>query len=133
MKKYLRLKNGRYITASDFVPKSKKTYSFEEFEKCAREHIECYFIDEINKTLYSQGYSEEWDTFPDYDEETWTKEYDNIEDLLDGYVVRNELVRDLDVAKSYSKTFGQPVYGARWTSYGLIYIAKLTDEGWKLI
>ena len=61
------------------------------------------------------------------------KESDNIEDLLDGYVVRNELVRYLDIAKSDSKEFGEPVYGAKWTDKGLIYIAKLTNEGWKLL
>lgn len=64
---------------------------------------------------------------------TAIKESDNIEDLLDGYVVRNELVRYLDIAKAYSKEFGEPVYGAIWTQKGLIYIAKLTDEGWELV
>ena len=57
----------------------------------------------------------------------------NIEDLFDGYVVRNELVRDLDIAKAYSKTFGQPVYGAIWTNKGLIFVAELKKEGWEMI
>ena len=61
------------------------------------------------------------------------KESDNIEDLFDGYVVRNEVVRDLDIAKSYSKEFLKPVYGAIWTQKGLIYVAELTDKGWKLV
>ena len=61
------------------------------------------------------------------------KASDNIEDLFDKYVVENQLTTVLAVAESYSKCFGQPVYGAIWTYIGLIYIAKLTEKGWKLL
>ena len=72
---------------------------------------------------------------------TAIKESDNIEDLFDEFVwVTPEGEHRIKpktgdglwyLCCDYKK--GHQIYGAIWTDKGLIYIAKLTDEGWKLL
>jgi hypothetical protein len=66
---------------------------------------------------------------------------DNIEDLFDEFVwVTPEGEHRIKpktgdglwyLCCDYKK--GHQIYGAIWTDKGLIYIAKLTDEGWELV
>ena len=69
------------------------------------------------------------------------KESDNIEDLFDEFVwVTPEGEHHIKpktgdglwyLCCDYKK--GHQIYGAIWTDKGLIYIAKLTEEGWELL
>jgi hypothetical protein len=72
---------------------------------------------------------------------TAIKESDNIEELCDEFVwVTPEGEHHIKpktgdglwyLCCDYKK--GHQIYGAIWTDIGLIYIAKLTEKGWKLV
>lgn len=56
------------------------------------------------------------------------RQADTIDDLLDGYICHGELVRDILVAKSYSKTYNLPIYGCIYVEgEGFIVVAKVVD------
>lgn len=61
-----------------------------------------------------------------------SKQADTIEELCDEFVIVREngksMTALLDLAKEYAKA-GIKVYGAIWTSKGLIYVAKMNDKG----
>lgn len=66
------------------------------------------------------------------------RESENIEELCDEFVVNFECFNrsyyfiyknSYDELKSDVQTFNYSVYGAIWTSKGLIYVAKMNDKG----
>jgi len=64
----------------------------------------------------------------DYEDNEIVKIADTIDDLLDGYICHKELVRDILVAKSYSKTYNLPIYGCIYVEgEGFIIVAKVVD------
>lgn len=80
-----------------------------------------------------------WIDSSNYYEETIIAEADTIEELCDCFVVvgKKHIVWDKDQLKGL--TFGQvkfafanedfEIYGAIWTSKGLIYVAKMNENG----
>ena len=63
-------------------------------------------------------------------------ESDNIEELCDAYVgvyAEKENISDREIAYSISSLSGMDgfdeIYGAIWTDKGLIYVAKMNDNG----
>ena len=50
-----------------------------------------------------------------------------IEELCDEYVYKEEVI-DKRLLETYRK-LGREIYGAIWTSKGLIYVAKMNDKG----
>lgn len=70
------------------------------------------------------------------------KQADTIEELCDEFVITNELVKGYVLTSAIAKSSikwdkliengflkVQKVYGAIWTDKGLIYVAKLNNEG----
>ena len=61
------------------------------------------------------------------------KESENLEELCDCYVLEfdngNRVVIDADEYCNYEKHVRKNCYGAIWTNKGLIYVAKMDNEG----
>ena len=58
------------------------------------------------------------------------KQANTIEELCDEFICHRELVRDIAVAKSYSKAFNEPVYACIYIEgKGFIIVAKMNEKG----
>lgn len=61
------------------------------------------------------------------------KEADTIEELCDEFVFwsygNHCIISDLETPKRYKEKYANITYGAIWTNKGLLYIAKMNNEG----
>lgn len=58
---------------------------------------------------------------------------DTIEELCDEFVFLSYdnhcIIRSLEIPKRYKESYADITYGAIWTDKGLIYVAKMNEEG----
>ena len=61
------------------------------------------------------------------------KESDTIEELCDVFICQQMIFRKLKDVETYLRSANEwcnfAIYGAIWTDKGLIYVAKMNDEG----
>ena len=128
MSGYIRTKDGKII---DFQERYKELISLnaicktkQEFNKKQKQHLRSIYYSEQWKTLYVFDYG----GFYMLD---IVKQADTIEELCDEFVGisdgKSQMLRFVPYACSQYWNGG--VYGAIWTDKGLIYIAKMNEEG----
>ena len=139
--RYIRTKHGEI-----FDLESKDVSSVEYFDKesALKEYNEDNAFYTIYYYSYDKGQYLEIDmkggkSCDDVYENDIVKQTNNINDLLDGYIIKfkgtiNRVFLkkegwNFDMAKDYADAFGYEVYGFIETSNGLTYKAKMNEKG----